>query len=151
MATPALTQASVEDNWRQSGRHPQQLTDWQHTTTHDGAPLISARIRVDKPGDVLREFAARRTPILADYLQHSTGDTLPAMDYSLPGRAALVWRTGGVWVELWHPDPPSPSGGRVRPTPALLAQRPRPVRTAPSDRLPYQRLRDAFKRKENTR
>ncbi|MGW3400765.1 hypothetical protein [Streptomyces zhihengii] len=137
--------------WTESGRQLDQLGDWQDATAHDGTPLVSARILTDKPADTLQDFAARRTPILADYLRPGMGDALPAMDFSQPGRAALVWRTSGVWVELWHDDPPVPSTGRVRPSPALLAQRPAPVRTVPSARLPYQRLRDVLNRTQETR
>jgi hypothetical protein len=48
-----------------------------------------------------------------------------------PGRVVCVWRTGGVWVELWHHDRPT----AVVPTPAVMPQ------SRPSGRLSFPNLR----------
>jgi hypothetical protein len=55
------------------------------------------------------------------------------LDFLVPGRVACVWRSNGVWVELWRSDTPSDAPA---PTRAL---------SGPSGRLPFTR-----NRKENT-
>ena len=134
----ALTaQQTVQTAWQQAGRNPKSLTGWTSTRRDDGTLLLTAHVTGIADPEVLCLFAAHRSPLLADYIKPGTGDTLPALDYPAPGRTALSWRTGSVWVELWHQDTPT---APERPTPALMPQH-APPRGVPSARLPFTRLR----------
>lgn len=136
----ALTaQQTVQTAWQQAGRNPKSLTNWTSIRRDDGTLLLTAHVTGIADPEVLRLFAAHRSPLLADYIKPGTGDTLPALDYPAPGRTALSWRTGGVWVELWHDEPTIPA---PIPTPALHAAQ--TARTAPGARLPLARLRNAL-------
>ncbi|MFI0822255.1 hypothetical protein ACH4TX_42220 [Streptomyces sp. NPDC021098] len=91
------------------------LTGWETTAAPDGQPLVSGR--VDGPGAVqqLRAFAT-------DSMLAFSGavDLRPVLDVSEPGRVAVVWRSGGVWVSLWTPEPPPPTS--PSPAPAAAPQ-----------------------------
>jgi hypothetical protein len=81
------------------------------------------------------------------------GDQRPQFDVSQPGRVVLVWRYGGVWVELWHPETAvdAPEGAEPAdsaPVPSVAVQAtpiPKPAGPArslisrASDRLPFTR------------
>ncbi|MFD8469050.1 hypothetical protein ACFV10_28580 [Streptomyces cyaneofuscatus] len=112
-ADTALAKARLIRDWSDSGagRHAN-LTDWVQSTTPDGVPIMSARPDVLPPAGALAVFAARQEVAVA--LRSGAGDVLPALDYSVPGRIGCVWREGGVWVEVWHPntpDTPTPRPG----------------------------------------
>ncbi|MCX5000923.1 hypothetical protein [Streptomyces longwoodensis] len=63
-------------------------------------PLLSAR--VDGP-DALEAVHRFGTSNAVTY--SSTGARCrPTLDYTVPGRTACVWQSGGVWLELWAPD-----------------------------------------------
>ncbi|MFJ6238954.1 hypothetical protein ACIQH0_33285 [Streptomyces griseus] len=104
-ADTALAKARLIRDWYDSGagRHAD-LTDWVQSTTPDGVPMMSARPDVLPPAGTLTTFAARQEVTVA--LRSGAGDVLPALDYSVPDRTGCVWREGGVWVEVWHPNTP---------------------------------------------
>lgn len=124
---PTAAQAArleAEHLWAYTHR----LTPWTAYQLDDGTITLSAQITTRGGTLVLAEFAARAY----DHFEgrpRTAGDQLPALDVSVPGREACVWRTGGVWVELWHPTVvpagTSPSGARsarvVRPARRGLA------------------------------
>ena len=72
--------------------------EWEETGT-DGGVLLSGRVVGERPVWALTRFAR-------DFHLHLShlGDVRPQFDVSQPGRTVLVWRYGGVWVELWHPE-----------------------------------------------
>lgn len=112
-ADTALAKARLIRDWEDSGagRHAT-LTDWVQSTTPDGHQMMSARLDVLPPAGALATFTARQEVAVA--LRSGAGDVLPALDYSSPDRTACVWREGGVWVEVWHPntpDTPTPRPG----------------------------------------
>ncbi|MFD8488680.1 hypothetical protein [Streptomyces sp. NPDC059712] len=113
---PANAQAArleAEHLWAYTNR----LTPWTATRLDDGTISLSAQIR-DRAGTlVLAEFASRACTYF-EGRPGTPGDQFPALDVSLPGREAVVWRTDGVWVELWHPVPAAPSAPPVRPVPS---------------------------------
>lgn len=124
------------------------VENWETGTTPDGAPCLSGQVVGDNPALALRLFTSDYPIPLGQ-----PGDQRPTVDYR-DGRVVTVWRSAGVWVELWHPETPIP-----RPGPPAVAQRPaRPIpapprRTTPSGRLPLgQRLtniRRQYANKEN--
>lgn len=59
----------------------------------------------------------------------------PQLDVSVPGRTSLVWRSGGVWVELWHPDTATPQS----PEPVVRASARRGRLRGPGGRLLFTR------------
>ncbi|WP_097865867.1 hypothetical protein [Streptomyces sp. rh34] len=132
-ADTALAKARLIRDWHDSGagRHAD-LTDWVQSTTADGLPMMSARLDVLPPAGALAVFAARQEVEVAR--RSGAGDVLPALDYSVPDRTACVWREGGVWVEVWHPNIPEPPASRPGPPTAVTAP-PRPV-PAPPPRPP---------------
>jgi len=131
---------AVQTAWQQSGRTLKSLTGWTSIRRDDGTLLLTVQVTGDADAEALRAFASRRSPLIADYIKPGSGDTLPVLDYPQPGRTALSWRTGGVWVELWHEETPDEP---VRATPATVAAH--HARTAvPSARLPFGRLRNAL-------
>lgn len=75
------------------------VPDWRTTSNPDGSPILSAEVAGPGAAHALRLFAAG-----ADLVLHGPGDVRPQFDYSRPGRISCVWRSGGVWVELWHPE-----------------------------------------------
>jgi hypothetical protein len=142
VASLTLTaQQAVQTAWQQSGRNLKSLTGWSSTRRNDGTLLLTAQVTGYPDAETLRTSAAQRSPLLADYIRPGSGDTLPTLDYPQPGRTALSWRTGGVWVELWHQEPAVPV---ERPTPATVAVHAARRTPVPSARLPFGRLRNAF-------
>lgn len=112
------------------------LTDWTVTVTPDGQPTVTAEAVGPGAERALRVFTADI------HIPLQPGDTRPAFDYSVPGRTACVWRSRGVWVELWVPDIPS-----VPVAPAQPARR--RILTRPGARLPFTR-RPRTDQKETT-
>jgi hypothetical protein len=129
--------------------------EWEETTT-EGGLLLSGRLVGSRPMWALDRFAR-------DFhltLSHP-GDQRPQFDITQPDRVVLVWRYGGVWVELWHPDtavdaPKAAEPVHDAPAPPVTVQatpKPAPVPAAPvrspvrslirraSGRLPYTRTR----------
>jgi hypothetical protein len=80
------------------------LGRWVALRTATGSLLVSVRVNGPDPATAMRTFASWQSLHLADQSQRIPGDQLPTYDYAQPGRVACAWRTGGVWVELWHPD-----------------------------------------------
>lgn len=112
------------------------LTPWTAYRLNDGSITLSAQITSRGGTLVLAELAARA----CDHFEgrpRTAGDQLPALDVSVPGREACVWRTGGVWVELWHPIPAPAAVDRPEPRPAGTSRPPR--RGLPGARLPFGR------------
>jgi hypothetical protein len=85
------------------------ITTWDTTTTPDGQPMLSGRVGGSEAVRQLRSFADKTLLVL-----EQPGDLRPVMDVSEPERVAVVWRTGGVWVTLWAPEPAETA---VRPVP----------------------------------
>ncbi|WP_331764780.1 hypothetical protein [Streptomyces sp. NBC_01238] len=122
-------------------RYPSALVpDWRVGDAEDGAPLLTVQVIGEHAQEALHHFASIYHLTLDD-----AGDLRPVFEYR-PGRVVCVWRSNGVWVELWHPDLPSVPA----PSPALMPRR-RPL--SPSGRLPLgQRLtniRRQYANKEN--
>lgn len=133
-------------DWRdsRSGR-PETLGPWTTVRLDDGTLLVSGRITGPNSAEALRAFADRQTTHLAACTVPE-GDLLPVLDVSVPGRVACVWRTGGVWVELWHPDTPTvapvPTPALREPVPATVITPGSIARAAipkPPGRLPFGR------------
>ncbi|MFH8483667.1 hypothetical protein [Streptomyces sp. NPDC018055] len=119
-ADTALAKARLIRDWADSGagRHAD-LTDWVQSTTPDGLPMMSARLSAPLCAEMWSTFAARQETAVA--LRSGPGDVLPALDYSHPGRIGCVWREGGVWVEVWHPNTPEAPAPRPGPPVAFRA------------------------------
>ena len=116
------------------------LVDWQATHAADGTLMLSARIDGPNPGRALHQFADRQSQFLAN--RPEPGDRLPVLDVSAEGREACVWRTQGVWVEIWCPDTATTvqdAPGSV-PAPASPVPGPSP-RGLLGGRLPFARNR----------
>lgn len=75
------------------------LAAWHTANAPDGSPTVTVEITGRGAGHALRRFTADHYMVLGQ-----AGDVRPQFDVSVPGRTSLVWRSGGVWVELWHPD-----------------------------------------------
>jgi hypothetical protein len=129
--------------WRECtlGRH-ETLTGWKTTTTEDGALWLSARAQGRNPAMVMAKVAECQLARITYFAAPGSGHQLPSLDVSQPGRTAYVWRTGGVWVEIWHATPPA----AAEPTPI------RPSRTSSTvarrglgGRLPFTRRRKETK------
>ncbi|MFC8339221.1 hypothetical protein ACFUJX_19730 [Streptomyces rubiginosohelvolus] len=129
----ALAKARLIRDWHDSGagRHAA-LTDWVQSTTPGGAPMVSARLDGPLCADMWAVFAARQEVTVAQ--RSGVGDVLPALDYSVPDRTGCVWREGGVWVEVWHPNTPEAPAPRPG-SPVAVTAPPRPV-PAPPPRPP---------------
>lgn len=142
--TSPVTEAreSAESYWKvfmkgQSGIPDAGAGPWQKGTLPDGTPFLSAEMTGGSALEALHRFAADTM----FFLGH--GDTRPAFDYSVPGRTACVWRSHGVWVELWVPDTPS--------VPVAPAQRARRrILSRSGARLPFTRNRRTAAQKETT-
>lgn len=104
------------------------VPDWRVGTTPDGSPRLSVEVVGPYAQDALRMFAGGQAGLFLG----SPGDLRPAFDYSTLGRVTCVWRTRGVWVELWHPEAAAIPASVPAP-----AQRRRMSR--PSGRLPFGR------------
>ncbi|MFJ1900466.1 hypothetical protein [Streptomyces sp. NPDC088115] len=146
-----LAKAVTLKDWRDT--HPnrpcrvEELTDWETARLDDGSLLVSARIVGPDPATALREFGVRQEERLGHRVDPAVGDQPPSLDFSVPGRSACVWRLDGVWVEVWHPDTPTPVPAPpravqapARPVPTPPRQRPAAAVTTPSGRLPLSRL-----------
>ena len=123
-ATRAWTLFTQERNLRA------RIPDWRTTTSPDGHTNLSVEVAGPGAAHALRLFASQYHLVLGQ-----PGDQRPTFDYSTPGRTACVWRSSGVWVELWHPD-------TVAHLPAAPVTRQPPRRgllSRASDRLPYTR------------
>lgn len=171
MTTPALHPDAVKakydllKRWRdtEAGRK-ETLSSWKVTRLDDGALMVSARVRGPNPGQAFDQFVDRQAMYLANRMGSETTDRLPALDVTDPGRTAVVWRTDGVWVELWHPAEaagrpqprqaaPEPSTAvqgapTLRPSPSTIPAARRSLLTRASGRLPYTRRNKTPK--ENT-
>lgn len=117
---------------------------WEATAALDGSPYLRVQVVGPRAAYALRLFTSEYPLVLRP------DDQRPAYDYSIPGQVACVWRRGGVWVELWHPDKPTPKTVPVAARPPLTAASPtsaaRPsLISRASARLPYTR-----RKKENT-
>ncbi|WP_331728760.1 hypothetical protein OG693_39305 (plasmid) [Streptomyces sp. NBC_01259] len=137
----------------------EELTDWTTVRLDNGVLLVSARITGPDPAVALREFGVRQEERLGHRVDPAVGDQPPSLDFSVPGRSACVWRLGGVWVEVWHPDTPVPVPALSRPAQRVSRPIPTPPRrpavtaTTPSGRLPLgqrlTRIRRTLTTKEN--
>ncbi|MFE6575999.1 hypothetical protein [Streptomyces rochei] len=101
--------------------------DWRTSLAPDGRPVLSAEVAGPGAAHALRLFADLHYLPLPE-----SGDLRPFWDVDVPGRTVLVWRSGGVWVELWHPD-------TVTGLPAVRPARGRSLLSRASARLPYTR------------
>ncbi|MBE4790288.1 MULTISPECIES: hypothetical protein [Streptomyces] len=106
---------------------------WTTSRSPDGSPVLTAQIVGPDADRCLRLFTSEHPLILG-----CPGDQRPGFDYSVPGRVICVWRSEGVWVQIWHPDTdttdPAPRPVPPRSGVRRLLQR-------PSARLPYTRNR----------
>lgn len=96
------------------------LGPWARTESKAG-PMLSARVLGPDAAVALAAFAvAGATTYAAQGARQ-----IPHLDVGVPGRVACVWQSGGVWVELWHPDTvthlPSPAHPAPAPSQGLLA------------------------------
>ncbi|KPC68111.1 hypothetical protein ADL27_57260 [Streptomyces sp. NRRL F-6602] len=115
------------------------IPDWRTTTTPDGTPLLTAEVAGPGAAHALHLFATDQESF--HLTGRGPGDLRPVWDVDVPGRTALVWRTGGVWVELWHPDTVT---DLPHPVPARPAVSSRPASgrlSRASARLPFSRRR----------
>lgn len=118
--------------------------DW-HTTHTSAGVLLSARVSGEDAARAVQVMTEGRYRTVPPF-QHAH------LDYSVPGRVACVWRSAGVWFELWHDDT---VGGPVKTAPAPVLVRvaepaaapgpvpvPRPtLLSRASGRLPFTRRR----------
>lgn len=109
------------------------LSPWKTRTAADGQLLVSFEVVGPDAAPALAAFAG-----MAEYLRALQSDDLrPVFDYDTPDRVACVWRTAGVWVELWHPD--TPPAAPAAPVPSQQTVRPPSLLSRASTRLPYTR------------
>ncbi|MFM9780406.1 hypothetical protein [Streptomyces scabiei] len=109
------------------------LNDWTTSRGPDGSVVLTARVIGPEADRYLRLFTSEHPLILG-----RPGDQRPGFDYSVPGRVICVWRSEGVWVEIWHPDI-DPTDPTPRPVPPRSGVR--RLLQRPSARLPYTRNR----------
>ena len=148
-------QAHADESWQMFAQE-KGLTDttvtWEKTQTPDGGMLLSGQLDGPRTVWALERFA-RDFHLTIPY----AGDMRPQADLTQPGRTVLVWRYGGVWVELWHPEdaadapeaPPVPSAPtqaapeapKPSPPPSIPAARRAFLLLRPSGRLPFTRNR----------
>lgn len=151
-------QAHAEESWEMFAQGTG-LTDtaitWEKTQTPDGGTLLSGQLDGPRTVWALERFT-RDFHLTIPY----AGDMRPQADLTQPGRTVLVWRYGGVWVELWHPEravdapqaPPVPSAPaqaaqaaseapKPSPPPSMPAARRAFLLLRPSGRLPFTRNR----------
>lgn len=95
---------------------PVRLGEFTARTSGDTV-IMSARIHGGTARESLVQFAQQVGGYFAEF--RAAGDLVPVLDVDEPGREAVVWCSGGVWVELWVPTEPGgrlPSGRRVTTT-----------------------------------
>jgi hypothetical protein len=105
---------------------------WEVSVTPDGAPLVSGRVDGPAAVDALAGFASMPEhwrPLAAD-------DLRPVFTYGTPGRVTCVWRTVGVWVEVWRPEPAPGAPASAQAPSRPPADEPRRL---PGARLPFTR------------
>lgn len=108
------------------------VPDWRTSTAPDGRPLLSAEVVGPGAAHALARFAAD-----AHFVVGPDGQR-PQYDIDVPGRTVVVWRTGGVWVQLWHPD--TVTNLPATPAPAVAPPVARQgLLSRASGRLPYAR------------
>ncbi|WP_432185440.1 hypothetical protein [Streptomyces tendae] len=112
------------------------LNPWTAHRLEDGTIALSAEVHVRYAPTALASFTANAYTYF-EGRPGKPGDQLPALDVSVAGREACVWRTGGVWVELWHPVTAPAAVDRPEPRPAGTSRPPR--RGLPGARLPFGR------------
>ncbi|MEU7338652.1 hypothetical protein [Streptomyces sp. NPDC007074] len=143
MTDPTTVQdvkAQAIDAWYQftSYRNLQaRVPDWREATTPDGTPRLVSEVVGPGAAHTLHLFASQWMVRV-----EGAGGQRPVFDYSTPGRVTCVWRTRGVWVELWHPDPTTVP---LTPVPAPSLPSPRRAFSRPSGRLPFTRRSKAQK------
>jgi hypothetical protein len=106
------------------------IPDWRTGTSPDGTPTLSVEVVGPGAAHALRRFADTTQYDLA----LGPRDLRPLFDVEVPGRTVLVWRYGGVWVQLWHPD--KVANLPTSPDPAVARQG---LLTRASGRLPFTR------------
>ena len=116
------------------------VPDWRTGRTPDGSPRLSVEVVGQGAAYALRQFASDFYLPLPN-----AGDVRPQFDITQPGRTVLVWRYGGVWVELWHPDSVATIPAHRVPAPSVpaspAAARRSFLRSRPGGRLPFTRKR----------
>lgn len=106
--SPAAVRNDAEFTWAQHARlhgfgHTV-ITAWEPVSvTQDGQLMLSGRVDGPCAVEQLRSFADKNALV-----QGYAGDLRPVMDVDVPGRVAVVWRSGGVWVSLWTLEPATP-------------------------------------------
>ena len=106
---------------------------WRTGTAADGSPLLTAEVVGAQKVEALHRFASAYPLIL-----RGEGDLRPTYEYR-PGRTVCVWRSDGVWVELWHPDPADTPTAPVEAPAPRAVPKPGPA-VSPSGRLPRRPL-----------
>lgn len=114
-------------SWRAS------LAPWTTSRTSDGDLMVSAEVRGEDAPVALREFTHTHSMLLERRPDRHPEDLLPVLDVADPDRIACVWRTDGVWVQLWHPDI---RPARRRPSRTVRRRR---LLAAAGGRLPFTR------------
>ncbi|WP_228981391.1 hypothetical protein [Streptomyces sp. DH12] len=109
------------------------LDDWEEAHAADGAPLIRVRVHGPDADRFLTAFTAEPS----QNLYTRKGRQAPFLSYDQPGIVVCTVRTGGVWVEMWHPDA-SPAPAPERPAAVVRGG-------GPSGRLPLGRFRRTAK------
>ncbi|MEV6165753.1 hypothetical protein AB0L71_28335 [Streptomyces sp. NPDC052052] len=123
------TKLSAVRSWYQAvrDRYPSALVpDWRVGTAEDGAPRLTVQVIGEHAQEALHHFASGYPLALG-----SAGDLRPVCEFR-PGRVVCVWRSNGVWVEMWHHDLPPVTA----PSPAVMPKR---RFISPSARLPFPR------------
>ncbi len=106
-------------------------------TSSDGpaGPLLSTEITGADAAAAVRRFAVAGTVTFS----RDGHRQIPQLDVAQPGRVACVWQSGGVWVELWCTEQPTPTASSdVEPPARTTGLR---AVLAPGGRLPFTRGR----------
>lgn len=112
------------------------LSSWTAHRLDDDTVALAAEVHARYAPKILAGFTANAYSYF-EGRPGKPGDQLPALDVSVAGREACVWRTGGVWVELWHPVTATATVDRPEPRPAGVVRPPR--RALAGARLPFGR------------
>lgn len=103
MTSPNTAVDHVLESWKwftEDRRRNAHLNAPTQSRATDGGLMVSFRVHGPDAARALETFAG-----LPEYLRPIGADDLrPVFDYSVPDRVACLWRTAGVWVELWHPE-----------------------------------------------